>query len=376
MERKPIFTIIIPVYNSEKYIKKCLDSIEKQQFSDFEIICVNDGSTDDSLEILIEHQKKNKRTKILNVPHKNAGVARNEGIGEALGDYLVFLDADDYLLPNALINISKKIKENNNPDIIIFKSKEKNEINKTIRKNKNSLIETNCPEKDIFTPQEIKEKIFNSFNYWTWNKVYKTSFIKNNEIIFQDINRSNDVMFVSESLVKAKAISIINKYLIIHRVGHGTNMQANNANEPITFWFAFLETQKKLKNILNEEYTYYERSFLNSVLKAFRDYLYSVAYNSKVYEFVKSYIKDNAENDFGFLSHDKDYYNEEEYEWYINIMNNTERQEIKKSPFTEKIAKLKRSIEDNGIKYTINRILFHMKLREDNDPLRTYNTKK
>lgn len=375
-----MFSIIIPIFNSEPYLKSCLNSIEKQSFSDYEIICVDDGSTDTSLEIVKKFNKRNNKIKIKSIKHKNAGVARNKGITEANGDYLIFLDADDYWPTNTLETIFKEIQENNNPDILIFKAKEKNELNNTIRKNKKSLIEENCPKKKVFTPKEIKGKLFNTFNYWLWNKTFKTSFIKNNKITFQDINRSNDVMFVSQSLVKAKTICIIKKYLIIHRIGHGTNMQSNNADEPITFWFAFLETKSKLKETLEKEYSIYEKSYLNSVLKALKDYLYSVAYNTEIYEYVKSYIKNNAEKDFEFLLHKKDYYFDvETYEWYIDLIQNGKEQEtasIKRTSLKESFIKLNKSINDNGMKYTINRILYHMNLRKDNDPLRTYNTKK
>lgn len=98
----PKISIVIPVYNVEKYLRKCFDSILNQTFQDFEIICVDDGSTDKSLEILQEYKRKDDRFIILQQRHAGAGAARNHGIKLAEGKYIQFLDSDDYFEPNLL----------------------------------------------------------------------------------------------------------------------------------------------------------------------------------------------------------------------------------------------------------------------------------
>ena len=106
------FSIIIPVYNTEKYLEKCLDSIINQSYQNMEIIVVNDGSTDNSKDILFTYQ--NKYPKLINVYEKiNGGLsdARNYGVSKASGDYLLFVDSDDYIESDLLLNISKNIKD-------------------------------------------------------------------------------------------------------------------------------------------------------------------------------------------------------------------------------------------------------------------------
>lgn len=93
----PEISIIIPVYNSEKYLRQCLDSVLNQSFSDFECICVNDGSTDNSLLILQEYANKDKRFKIIDKQNEGVSIARNTGIENAFGEYITFIDSDDWV---------------------------------------------------------------------------------------------------------------------------------------------------------------------------------------------------------------------------------------------------------------------------------------
>lgn len=115
-------SIIVPVYNTEKYIHACIDSILSQSITDFELLLINDGSTDWSGEICYEYAQKDSRIRVFH--KKNGGVssARNLGIEEAVGDYLHFVDADDIVLSGAYEYLNTVISEFSHPDIICFKS--------------------------------------------------------------------------------------------------------------------------------------------------------------------------------------------------------------------------------------------------------------
>ena len=108
-DNRPIISVIIPVYNTEKYLQQSLDSIFAQTMENFEIICVNDGSTDNSLEILKKNQ--NKISKIINKKNGGLSSARNEGLTQASGKYIYFFDSDDLLEPNTLNELYKTAKE-------------------------------------------------------------------------------------------------------------------------------------------------------------------------------------------------------------------------------------------------------------------------
>ena len=113
-------SVIIPVYNAQQYLKQCLDSICQQTLHEIEIICIDDGSTDDSLRILQEYTKKESRLQILTQKNQGAGAARNCGLRAAKGLYLSFLDADDFFEPNMLEEALNEI-ETYKADFICFR---------------------------------------------------------------------------------------------------------------------------------------------------------------------------------------------------------------------------------------------------------------
>ena len=117
-------SVIVPVYNNEEYLDKCLSSLTEQSLDDIEIICVNDGSSDSSLDILNRYEQKDNRIVVLSQENQGAGASRNNGIDIANGEYISFVDADDWLEENAL----KKLYENavrNNSDVVLFNSVER-----------------------------------------------------------------------------------------------------------------------------------------------------------------------------------------------------------------------------------------------------------
>ena len=117
MQKKPRFSIIVPVYNTEKYLKRCLDSISKQSFRDYEVIIVNDGSTDNSSNIISKYPYK-----VINQENQGLSMARNNGVKASMGDYLIFLDSDDYIEKDLLKEINESL--SNNPDLVRFQIKE------------------------------------------------------------------------------------------------------------------------------------------------------------------------------------------------------------------------------------------------------------
>ena len=134
-------SIIVPIYNAEKFLNKCIKSILKQTFENFELILVNDGSTDKSLDICNKYAKSDKRIKVINKKNEGSVLARKRGIKEAKGDYVIFVDADDWISINALEVINEEI-NNNNADVIVFNYyKVLKNLSAIKRKNKSSYFE-------------------------------------------------------------------------------------------------------------------------------------------------------------------------------------------------------------------------------------------
>ena len=115
----PKISVIIPVYNTENYLKECLNSVINQTFKDIEIICVNDGSTDNSLSILEEYARTDSRIKIINQKNQGVSSSRNNGIKSARGEYIMFLDSDDLYKPDLCEKVVEKI-DSQSPDIVMW----------------------------------------------------------------------------------------------------------------------------------------------------------------------------------------------------------------------------------------------------------------
>ena len=186
-------SIVLPVYNVEQYLRQCLDSIINQTFKDFECICVNDGSTDSSLQILQEYAKKDKRFKIISQENRGLSAARNTGLQMVQSPYVTFIDSDDWILDKYIEVLYKNITLRHY-DIACachqcyYEDTNDYKNSKNISKIKNILYKK-------YTNLEDKINIIDSSRN-VWNKIYKNSFIKENRLnFFEDIYSAEDYAF-------------------------------------------------------------------------------------------------------------------------------------------------------------------------------------
>ena len=174
----PMISIIIPIYNAEKYISTCLGSILSQTLYNIEIICVNDGSTDNSLEILEEYQKKDSRIVILNQENQGVSVARNYGISKTTTEYIMFMDADDTIKK---ITCEKLYNYINNTDIDIVQFQHVN----IVLNNKFKLFPYKKSIKKAYNVLSNLKISFPKNDYiFCWDRLYRKNFIENNGIKF------------------------------------------------------------------------------------------------------------------------------------------------------------------------------------------------
>jgi len=204
-------SIIIPVYNAQKYIRKCIESILNQTFRDFEIICVDDKSKDNSVKILEEYKYKDNRIHIIhNKRNIGQGGARNVGIKLAKGKYLMFIDQDDWLEPDTFELCYNQIKKNNN-DFVIFNYNRyyENEGRNIIPEKYLSGYrdELNNPDIKLW---KLKEPFM--ISAYTWTQIYNTDFIKKNNIKFDaSLRMGDDAEFYFGAIIKSKSVSVIDK---------------------------------------------------------------------------------------------------------------------------------------------------------------------
>ena len=258
-------SVIIPVYNTEKYLRQCLDSVLNQTMKEIEVICVDDGSTDSSAEILKEYEANDDRVKVLYQDNLGAGAARNKGLAIAKGEYLSFLDSDDFFEPEMLESIYDKCKKRS-ADIGVFKVKIYHEDTGKTTSSSNSFVVSNMPNIDSFTPEEMNETIFETFQTWAWNKLFMRHFVEREKLSFQEIHRTNDMAFVNTALIKAHRITVVNKELVNYRMGGSSNCQATNFLYPTDFFAALLKLQNEIKSSENGEL--FIKSFHNLVVRS------------------------------------------------------------------------------------------------------------
>ncbi len=248
----PRVSVIIPVYNTGNYLSQCLDSLLKQTLKEIEIICVDDGSTDNSLSILKKYSELDNRIKILKQNNKGGGIARNYGMSIAKGEYLSFLDSDDIFNEN-LLKDTVNVADNTLADIVIFLFQKYNTNTNTYYKYHYGFKKNNFPNL-LFNYHSNPNNFLQSFNPAAWNKLFRHSFIKKNGLHFQDNKRANDVYFTITSFISAEKIYFLDKSLVYYRIGMLNNCQSTNSLYPFDFYKALLSIKRflKEKNIFSQ----------------------------------------------------------------------------------------------------------------------------
>lgn len=203
-------SIVVPIYNLEKYIHNTLDSIIKQSSQNFELILVDDGSTDDSINVVNEFLKENSFTNFRLIKKDNGGVslARNRGLAEASGDYVLFLDGDDYIAFNLIEEINYYIKEFNAPDVLSWGYNTVNENKEIVSKYKDkySLV-----FKEL-TGTEALSSILVDKDMWicTGNVLYKRDFL-----LLENLKYTEGCRYAEDQEFNYKALSIASKVIFI-----------------------------------------------------------------------------------------------------------------------------------------------------------------
>lgn len=217
MSNKPKVSIVVPVYKSEKYIRKCLDSLLSQSLKEIEIVCVNDGSPDSSLDILKEYEKNSNNVVVIDKKNEGVWKARIDGIKKASGEYIGFLDSDDYVDYEFAEKLYKSVKQNGS-DIAVCGFKRIDSLTgKTLSK------EMGLDSHYIIDMKKNPEDVI-SLNTALWNKIYKASILKSIKEIENPPRILEDMMFLSLVYLSIKKISFVDDFLYNYMVIPGSAM--------------------------------------------------------------------------------------------------------------------------------------------------------
>lgn len=296
--KEDLVSVIVPVYNMEKYLEKCLKSIIDQTYKKIEIIIVNDGSTDSSIEICNKFKENDNRIKIITKKNAGLGMARNTGLENANGEYVYFIDSDDYI-EETLIEDNIKLMKEYKLDIstfgaILFEKNEK--IIKEIRP---------IFEKQIFEGKEIKNIFFPSFlglsNKYlknlvcsAWSCVYRKEFLDSVEWQFESERKiiSEDFYALLKLIGKANKIGVISKSYYYYRqnLGSLTHKYKEDRLDKLNYWLEeclkICNEEKYNKEIVSAVYKYY----FSNIIGALKTIYYSNLDDIKKITELKKYI--------------------------------------------------------------------------------------
>jgi glycosyltransferase involved in cell wall biosynthesis len=186
-----IISVIIPVYNVEKFLRKCLDSVLTQSMEEFEVLLINDGSTDESSKICEQYAEQDQRFKVFHTKNSGPSKARNFGIQKAVGEYIMFIDADDYLDQDTFNTVWNTI-EKASTDLVVYPFYEKKEDLVEKREVNECYFDNRVDKANFLKKVWITDEMLSS----TWNKLYKAEIIKQNNIVFnEDFLIAEDYLF-------------------------------------------------------------------------------------------------------------------------------------------------------------------------------------
>ena len=309
-------SVIMPVYNAGEYLNRAISDVLGQSLREIELICIDDGSTDNSLKIVKEFHDTDERVRIVTENNAGASIARNKGIVRARGEYIIFLDADDFYEPELLSTLYSAARQDN-LDIAVARFDIYNE-------GQNKFIApTDEPHSSIFAPgivtskSQYPDQILQSTTGYVWNKLFRASFVRDKELAFDpDLYVFEDVHFVCSAISLAERVARVDDVLIHHRV----YSEQSRAKLFRKYYSQVPVVYSKIKEFLMHHGMYIplSKAYLN--LSAGRCYkIYNLLWSEGKENFWNLLHTEYAEQ-FGWFKHDKeDYESLEIYEFICNV---------------------------------------------------------
>lgn len=331
------------------YLRECLNSILGQSIKEMELICVDDASCDGTTDILKCYEETDKRVKVIrNSENRGAGASRNIGFLAAKGKYVIFLDADDYYEWDMLSQAYTRA-DSYGADICIFKENsffDNHNGERTfgeypyVQQTLNKLEKKGC-----FSPKEINDVLYNLWNGWAWDKLFRRDFIERKNLKFQEIKTSNDAYFVHSAMASAEKITYIDKIYVHHRI----DVSSSLSNRRDYSWeCCYLYLQKLRSYLVNHElFELFEKSFINWAANFFYWNFWTLNENSR--KRFWTILKESMLDEFHFLKYEKNFFNNMFDYWFIHKIYESEVYEESNIPIDE-ITRWDKIMELNGEK--------------------------
>lgn len=310
----PSVSVILPIYNAAAYAEETLRSLLGQTLRDIEVICVDDGSTDGTGDLLSALAEEDDRIVVVSKANGGAGSARNAGLDVARGEYLSILDIDDFFESN-MLECALNAARNDNLDILVFRSDELYPATGERKPIPWTIHEDLLPERRPFAGTDVPRDVFKLFVGWSWDKLIRASFVREHGLRFQEIRTTNDMLFVFSAVVRAERIGVIEDVLVHHRKDAGSLSVTREKS-----WGCFYEALCALGGQLRawDLYERFERDYLNYCVHAALWNVRTLAEPTRT--LLTQRLADEWFDALGVPSHDEAYYyNKGEYEEFLRI---------------------------------------------------------
>lgn len=331
---KSLVSVIIPIYNVEQYIEKCLDSVINQTYKDLEIICVNDCSPDNSAQILLEYAQRDTRIKIVN-REKNGGVsaARNTGLDEAKGEYVYFIDSDDWI---DLDYIEKMV------SAITF-----SKTDVVVNTNVIQEFENKPSKKLVFGDLEIEENAFvdadnaiNNIMWASWAQLWDRKFLVKNDLGFLEGHIYEDMHFSPVAYSYMDKIYAIAASAYHYRIRENSLCRQNEDDYSV---------KEKLLFVYNTVFDFFVKTnyIENHRVRLFpKDFILPALQNNndKIYELLLIYLVKIKK----YVERDKELYDKVDYEFFTDIIQNIDLAKSKNYYAKKMVNKLRKNIKDKN----------------------------
>ncbi len=265
---RPSFTIVMPVYNAGEFLKLAVQDVLQQTYSQYDFIAVDDGSDDSSLKNLQALVEEKDTCRILSQRHCGGGIARNTGLSQAKGDYVIFLDADDRFDKDLLQSVAREIAEKQS-DIVVFAAdkfrygtKHLLPLNAMLRP---YVLSEESQKNKLLTKNDCYQKVLQFTGTTVWNKAFRRKFLIEHNIRFQDNKGADTLLFTLLALCCAEKISYTEDILIHYREGNPTGQIAMQNQTPLSGYHALIAAKHEL--IQRNLYNGYKKTFVHFAIE-------------------------------------------------------------------------------------------------------------
>jgi glycosyltransferase involved in cell wall biosynthesis len=299
----PSVSIVLPVYNAELFLEPCLQMLAVQDFVDYEIIAIDDGSSDGSLGILRTWEAQDSRIRVFTQGNQGPGLTRNVGLDRARGEYVTFLDPDDLFHPTLLSKLFSA-STRHEADVSICASHILDYESGTVTAEPWTLRDDLLPGQAVFSGQKVADDLFRITIGWPWDKLFKLSFLQEHGLRFPDLRNSEDGVMVFPAVCLAKRITVVAEPLIQHTMNRSASLSYSRKDNALCFFTAMSLIRTKLQE--HEVYEVFERGYLNWALH-FCLWNLNTAHpgdRQRIYEF----LKDEGFDEIGVFNKRVGYY--------------------------------------------------------------------